>query len=712
VNAGDRLFRRILIGLMLGGATGVVFGELTAPLRFVADGFIRLLQVNVLPYVLGSLIVGFGSSPTSEIRRMAGHAGRLLVPIWIAGLLIVMAVALAFPPWEGVSVFDGGGAASVPVNWVEIYIPSNVFQALSANTIPAVVLFGILAGVALGQMQGDRKRTLLHSLEAFNETMGRISRMVVRITPYGLFAIAAVTAGEIRLEEFLRLQLWIVAYAGMAFILVFWVLPGLVTVMTPLRYGQVMGQVRGALLMAFAAGDAFVVLPIIAESVKDLMKSQGVTADDADTTVGVVTPLLFNFPHVGKVVALGFLPFGAWFMGSALSFGQYASLAGAGFLSLFGNLNASIPFLLDMLRLPADLFSLFATSSVINSRVGALASAMHNSCVSLLVAMALMGRLHWRFRRLVPVAAVGAVLVVGFLLATRLTFAALLPTEGGELAVSETAVRPPLAQVRTSPAPDEPPPVGRRLETILERGVLRVGYFGDAVPWSYHNAAGEPTGHDIEAAHGLAIELQVQLTFVEARRGTVAADLTAGRYDILMGGYTTSVSRARALEFSHPYAEEVLGLLVRDHDRSRFSTMQGHDDGGDLTVAVRPVDVAGFLDLWWPDAERRWYESATEVLDDRTIDAIVMPLDRAFYWSRLRPEFAAVRPAEVNESELVGYGMPAGELALRNLINAWVDTRRARGDLESAYDYWVRGQALQRREPRWSVVRNVFGWAP
>ena len=39
---------------------------------------------------------------------------------------------------------------------------------------------------------------------------------------------------------------------------------------------------------------------------------------------------------------------------------------------MFGNVNAAIPFLLDMLRIPADTFRLFLTSGVVNARFGTL----------------------------------------------------------------------------------------------------------------------------------------------------------------------------------------------------------------------------------------------------------------------------------------------------------------------------------------------------
>ena len=50
------LSARILIGHALGIAFGIFFGELVAPIGFVGDAFILLLQMTVLPYVAVSLI--------------------------------------------------------------------------------------------------------------------------------------------------------------------------------------------------------------------------------------------------------------------------------------------------------------------------------------------------------------------------------------------------------------------------------------------------------------------------------------------------------------------------------------------------------------------------------------------------------------------------------------------------------------------------------
>ena len=41
--------RKILVGLVTGVAVGLFFGEQTAVLDWAADGFVKLLQMTVLP---------------------------------------------------------------------------------------------------------------------------------------------------------------------------------------------------------------------------------------------------------------------------------------------------------------------------------------------------------------------------------------------------------------------------------------------------------------------------------------------------------------------------------------------------------------------------------------------------------------------------------------------------------------------------------------
>jgi len=709
----DRLFSRILIALGLGAVTGIFLGDLVQPLGFVSNGFVRLLQVNVLPYLLGSLVASLGSRGSAEMKVIARYGISLLLLVWALALALVLLSPLAWPRFSG-AVVVGQNEVPETIDWLDLYIPSNLFHALSNNLIPSVVLFGILAGLALGQMASDRKQVLLNALGGFNEAMARVSRMILRLTPIGLFAIAAVTAGQVHVQDLLRLEIWLHFYLGGSLLLSFWLLPGLVARLTPVPYGRFLQSVRNAVITAAAAGDALVVLPLITEAGKELLSEGDTTPAEADRAVSVSVPLLYNFPHTGKVLSLAFLSFAGWFSGASLGVQQLFVLASAGLLSMFGSVNAAVPFLLDLLRLPSDLFELFTVSGVVNRHIGAMTAAMHTAALSVMVAAAMLGRLQVSLHRLVRFAVVSGVLVAVFLGGTRALFTWLLPpVPSGMETLSAFELRPPLVaatEVNTDVAATASQP-GTRLKTIQARGVLRVGYFPDSVPWSFLNASGTLVGYDVEAAHRLAAQMGVKLEFVRATRSSLPDELSSGRIDILMAGLTGTISRAQRMELSHPYSTERVGFLVRDHRRSRFATLETLAGGAGLVIGIPRVKEARDLTATLlPDATTKDFDAIEDQIRDQSVDAILMPVERAHYWSRVHPEFTARRPDDLNIAVITVYAMPEGELELRNLVDLWIETRRASGELDEAYEYWVNGRALVPHAPRWSVVRNVFGW--
>jgi len=708
----NRLFVRILWGIGAGILTGLVFGDAIQPLSILATAFIRLLQVNVLPYLLGSLIASLGSRGTAEIKLVARYLIALLVLVWGLALVLVLISPLAFPPFAGVPVFDVSDPPA-PIDWLDLYIPANPFHALSNNLIPAVVVFGILAGIALGQMAQERKAALLQAMDAFNEAMGRVSKMIVRLSPYGLFTIAAVSAGQMRIDDLLRLQVWLHFYIGATLLFTLWILPSLVSRFTGVPYMRFLRTMSSAIVTAAAAGDAVVVLPLIAESAKELVVEAGSAPDDVDRTISVAIPILINFPHVGKLLTLAFVPFAAWFSGSELGLKRLLLLVTAGPLSLFGNINAAMPFLLNIVRLPADLFSLFTMSSLVNARFGAMVAATHVAALAVLVTSAILGRVRISLARVAQFAAVTIVLVAGFTLSTRAIFSSVLPpAPSGLSTLSAFDLRPPLAAAERVAAvvADANRVRGHRLEEIRARGVLRVGYFDDAMPWAFVNASGHLVGHDIEAGHRLASQLGVRLAFLRVSRTDPYLELDGGRIDVLMTGYRATVARAEKMELSHPYQHEHLGFMVHDYDRGKFESLETMQQGAGFLIAVPPIEgsVEAVKQLM-PLAVTRTFASINDVIGDPSITAIYVPLERAYYWSQVHPEFAAVRPAELTAANTLVYAVPDGEVNLRSLIDLWIETRRASGEADEAYDYWVRGRALRPRVARWSVLRNVLG---
>ena len=708
--------KQILTGLLAGIAVGIFLGEHAAVFGFAATGFVKLLQVTVLPYMTVSIVANLGRLDYAQARTLAAKAGSVLVSFWGIGLGLALLFPLAFPVVESARFFSTTILEPTePFNFIELYIPSNPFYALANNIVPAVVLFSVLSGIALMGM--EKKAPLLDVLAAGATVLSRVTKLITRLTPYGLFAIAANAAGTLDVEQIARLQVYLVVYTAAALLLSLWVLPGLVAALTPLRTGEILARCRDALVIAFMASDLFIVLPLLIESVKDLLQRHDLASSGRDTLPDVVVSVSFNFPSTSKLMSLSFLLFAGWFADTPVAVSQYPSLAIAGLFTFFGSLNAAVPFLLDLFRIPADTFQLYLATGVINSHFGALGAAVHTVSLALLATIAVAGGLRFAAVPILRYCVVTVVLAAAVFVAIPLLFEKMLqPTYEQRDILLSMQLREPVDAVVLREAPPAATPEDSdkpTLDLIRDRGALRVGYVADGLPFSFFNGSGELVGYDVQLAHDLARDLRVRLELVPVDRERIVEALEAGTCDLIMAGIAVTAERAERVLFSSSYLDETFAFVVPDHFRDRFARWETIRAQTDLTIAA--PNLPYYLDRVRALLPRARIETFTEiepVLRDggRNAQAIVAAAERGSAWTLLYPQFTVVVPEPGVFKIPLAYPLARYDERWRNYINEWLDLKRKDGTLDELYRYWILGQDAEPRRPRWSVIRDVLHW--
>jgi Na+/H+-dicarboxylate symporter len=711
---------RIFIGLALGVLAGLFFGEPMGALFVVGDAFVRLLQMTVLPYVMVSIVAGLGHLDYVEARMLSVRGGLLLALVWAVSFAAAASMPLVFPSIETASFFSTTLIeARAEVDFLGLYIPANPFHSLANNVVPAVVLFSICLGVAVIGL--ERKATLVGALDSLGDALLSVTNFVVRLTPFGVFAIGASSAGTMTIEEFERVQVYLISYIVLSLLLALWVLPGLVSALTPIRRRDVIWLTRDALVTAFATGSTFVVIPLLAERGKELLERYELGNQESGSLIDVIVPVANSFPSAAKVLTISFVLFAGWFVDAPIALEQYPTLALSGIASSFASVNVAVPFQLDLMRLPHDLFQLFVATSILNSRFGTLLSAVHVLVLSLLGACALTGSLGLRWDRLARFALTTIVLAGAALGGTRLLLEELVDTtyrKGdivGAMHLTGDTVDSIVHDER--PATPEVAPRGHRLEAILERGVLRVGYRPEAaLPMNFRNQAGELVGLDVEMAHSLARGLGVTLEWVPvtSQFGSQFGDaLNSGYCDIVMSRAPLTLSTVGEFEYSRSYLDLTIGFLVRDHRRAEFLDREWVARNQDLVIAMPDAPyyrtrMARLL----PEPELVTVTGLEEFLEDDSgrFDAMIFVAEIASAWTLLRPEFASVVPNPPLQSLPMAYPLPVGEPAWKNAVDTWIELKSGDGTIQQLYDHWILGRTAVRREPRWSVVRDVLGW--
>ncbi len=703
------------MGFLAGITAGLLAGEYCAPLGVLGEIFVGLLQMTVLPYIIVSLIVNLGRLNLSTCRRLAGAAISVLAVLWLLLAMVVMVLPRALPEWQSSSFFTSAMLETPPqIDLLRLFIPTNPFQALAENTVPAAVLFSICVG--LGLIGVENKGPLLDNLQTLLKSLARINHFVVLFSPVGVFAIMAHSAGTLDLAQFTRLQAYLLIYSAGVLLLALLILPLLVASTTGIGYRAFLRVAWGPMLTAFATGKIFVVLPLIAEGTATLLREAGENEHAAAEPDALVS-LAYPFPHLGKLIALLFIPFAGWFVGSPLSWSDYPRFLGTGLVSMFGSPLASIPFLLDLERLPADMFQMFVASGVVCGRLGDLLGVVHLFAFAVLTTCLLERRLRIRVGGL----AVRGLGITALILLSMVTMRFLLvpivrnlPAKEQVLLSMHTAVATtPIVEWKT-PAPPQPDEGNMtRLQRIRQRGVLRVGYLTDNLPFSFHNEREQLVGFDIDMARLLASELDCQLWLIPVSPEQLSLELDRGSIDLVMSGIVMTTDQLEATTFTRPYMQVTMSLIVRDFRRREFGDLANIRGLTRLRVAAPPLRYFGdALTELCPQAEVIPVSSPREFFENPALDAdaLLISAEAGSAWTLMYPGFSPVVPQPVRFVLPLAYPVAEHDFAFANFMSQWIELKSETPDFRRVYDYWILGQVAKEKRPRWCILRDVLGW--
>ncbi|GAA4894878.1 dicarboxylate/amino acid:cation symporter [Ferrimonas pelagia] len=195
------LWGKILLGMALGMLTGIALGEHAAYLKPLGTLFVNTIKMLIVPLVFCSLIVGITSM--QDTQKM-GRIGIKSLGFYLGTTSVAITIGLAFGHW-----FAPGAGLSLPlpemasspvqqapsfVDTLVAIVPENPVAALAQGQILQVIVFAVALGISL-VMIGERGRPAIAVFESLAEAMFKLTDLVMRLAPYGVFALMAWVAG-------------------------------------------------------------------------------------------------------------------------------------------------------------------------------------------------------------------------------------------------------------------------------------------------------------------------------------------------------------------------------------------------------------------------------------------------------------------------------------------------------------------------------------
>lgn len=213
----------IFVALLLGAITGLVL-NLWVPAGFVRDqvfvegifyvfgqGFIRLMQMLVVPLVFCSLVCG--SMAIGDTKKL-GKVGVKTMGFYLLTTAIAVSVAIfiafCINPGVGLNMGTMETAEAVSVEKTSFaetllnIIPTNPIAALANGEMLPLILFALIIGVILAH-RGERADTVANFFSQFNDIMMDMTTGVMKLAPIGVFCLIARTFAGLGLDAFLPL---------------------------------------------------------------------------------------------------------------------------------------------------------------------------------------------------------------------------------------------------------------------------------------------------------------------------------------------------------------------------------------------------------------------------------------------------------------------------------------------------------------------------
>lgn len=348
------LSSQIFIGLIAGALIGLVFNYLI-PQSYIRDvlfvdgifyvvgkGFIRLMQMLVVPLVFSSLVCG--SMAIGDTKQL-GKVGARTIAFYLVTTALAISVALSVAnlinPGIGLNMQDIQAAENVsvatktPVTETLLnIIPTNIFWGLTNAKMLQVIFFSLFLGIILTKLD-DKAATISNFFSEFNTVMMEMTMVVMKVAPYGVFCLIARTFASTGFDAFVPM----LKYMGSVFLallvqcfIVYTVLLKTTTGLSPIVFIKKFFPVMA---FAFSTATSNSTIPLSIETLKDKL---GVSKKISSFTIPLGATINMDGTSIMQGVAV---VFAAQAYGIDLSMMDYLTVIGTATIASVGT--AGVP---------------------------------------------------------------------------------------------------------------------------------------------------------------------------------------------------------------------------------------------------------------------------------------------------------------------------------------------------------------------------------
>ncbi len=274
-----KLHWQILAAMLAGILAGALGGEAVAlRVGWLGTLFITLLKMVVVPLVLASIVSGIGSIGSSAtFGRLFGKTLGFYLFSSLLAILTGLVLANLLRPGDGIDLAGASGQAlpeglQTPSSVADLLlsmVPENIVASAARADLLAVIVFAILFGIAVGGLPESPRAQMLGFFESLFQTMLRLTDMVLKVAPIGVFGLVTRAVATFGISAFRSMALYMAMIAFGLAIHFFLTLPLLLRLLGGIRAAVHYRRISEPLAIAFSTSSSAATLPATIAAVEE-----------------------------------------------------------------------------------------------------------------------------------------------------------------------------------------------------------------------------------------------------------------------------------------------------------------------------------------------------------------------------------------------------------------------------------------------------------
>ena len=316
------LTTKIFVGLILGAIVGILM-HYVVPSGYVKDtvlvngvfyvvgnGFLRLMQMLVVPLVFCSLVCG--SAAIGDTKTL-GKVGVKTLIFYLCTTALAVAVALSLAnvidPGIGLNmeaiVAADTATVATDVSFADTLlniIPKNPIQGIANGEMLQIIFFAMVVGIILAKL-GEKTSAVFNFFTQFNDIMMEMTMMVMSLAPFGVFCLIAKTFSGIGFDAFIPLLKYMISVLIALGIQCFGVYMIMLVLFTRLNPVKFIKKFFPVMAFAFSTATSNATIPL---SIETLGEKMGVSRRISSFTIPLGATINMDGTAIMQGVAVVF----------------------------------------------------------------------------------------------------------------------------------------------------------------------------------------------------------------------------------------------------------------------------------------------------------------------------------------------------------------------------------------------------------------------